>query len=364
MLIQQPDKTERILIVTPSPRTINDHITHLSRAGSDVTITTDEAESLARIATRAVEAVVLHVPADASTGVDFVAGIHQAYGAGCLPMLVLAPSADTADRCRFLDAGADDVVCETISPAELASRIGVLLRFKALHDELDGALHRERALLSELRRDNEQLQDLCATDLLTHLVNVRSFHGMLEHEFKVAKRYGQTISMLMIDIDHFKVINDTYGHPAGDYVLKELAVILTRSVRESDIVARIGGEEFAVVLPQTDTKRARRLAQRIRKEVCGHLFEVFGSKIHVTVSIGLVSWPGDAEITEHEMLYYFADQALLRAKDGGRDSVVCVDQIDMALRRRWRRDYRHQSLTPVEETAHSEAGAPTAHMPV
>ena len=364
MLIQKPDKTERLLIVTPQPDSICGHINRLANSGMDVTVATDDAQALACVATRAVELVVFHIPVTASAGLDFMAGIRQIYGQGCLPVLVLASPSDADNRCQFLDAGADDVVCETAAPDELASRIGVLLRFKALHDELDSALHRERVLLSELRNDNEQLQELSTTDPLTHLVNVRSFHGMLEHEFKVAKRYGQTISMLMIDIDHFKVINDTYGHPAGDYVLKELSVILTKSVRESDIVARIGGEEFAVILPQTDTKKSRRLAQRIRKEVCGHLFKVFGSKIHVTVSIGLVSWPGDAEIAEHEMLYYFADQALLRAKDGGRDSVVSVDQVDMTLRRRWRRDYRRQSLTLVEDTARRQAGAPTAHMPV
>ena len=362
MLIQKPDKTERLLIVTPQPDSICGHINRLANSGMDVTVATDDAQALACVATRAVELVVFHIPVTASAGLDFMAGIRQIYGQGCLPVLVLASPSDADNRCQFLDAGADDVVCETAAPDELASRIGVLLRFKALHDELDSALHRERVLLSELRNDNEQLQELSTTDPLTHLVNVRSFHGMLEHEFKVAKRYGQDISMLMIDIDHFKVINDSYGHPAGDYVLKELSSILSQSVRESDIVARLGGEEFAVILPQTDGRRARRFAHRIRKEVYGHLFEVFGCKIHVTVSIGLSCWPEDAEITEHEMLYYFADQALLRAKDDGRDRVVCVGQVDMTLRHRWRRDYRRQSFVLSEEAV--APPAPSAHQPI
>jgi diguanylate cyclase len=141
-------------------------------------------------------------------------------------------------------------------------------------------------------------------------------------------------------VDHFKLVNDTYGHPSGDYVLKELAVVLQRSVRQSDVVARTGGEEFTIVLPKAGPRQAARFAERIRKEVRARKFEVYGQKPHVTVSIGLASYPADAEITDQEMLVYFADQALLAAKENGRDQVVTFRQMDPSVRRRLIRQLR------------------------
>jgi two-component system cell cycle response regulator len=132
---------------------------------------------------------------------------------------------------------------------------------KDLHDKLAAsrlalqeALRRERKLLAKLRRDNAHLQALVTTDPLTHVQNRRSFRDILDHEFKMARRYNQPLGLLALDVDHFKVVNDSHGHPSGDYVLKELAVILTRSVRESDVVARTGGEEFCVLLPKAATR--------------------------------------------------------------------------------------------------------------
>jgi diguanylate cyclase len=211
---------------------------------------------------------------------------------------------------------------------------------------LEMVLDREQKLLARLREDNKVLQAKCTTDPLTHVRNVRSFGGILEHEFRSPKRYDASLSILALDIDHFKVINDTYGHPSGDYVLKELAVILTQSVRESDVVARTGGEEFCILLPKADQAQAAIFAERIRTEVSTRKFSVFGSDIHVTVSLGQATFPDNAEITEPGMLTYFADQALLLAKDTGRDRVVKFS--DMSQEKRIR--LRQQQLTTATES--------------
>ncbi|MDY6913263.1 MAG: GGDEF domain-containing protein, partial [Planctomycetota bacterium] len=236
-----------------------------------------------------------------------------------------------------------------ISGRELSARIRAQLRLKELNENLAASraalqqsLRRERELLAKLRRDNAHLRVLATTDPLTHAQNVRAFQDILVHSFRVAKRYGQTLSLLMMDADHFKLINDSFGHPSGDYVLKELAVIFTQSVRESDVVARIGGEEFAVILPDADNEQAAAFAERIRAEVYARKFIVFKKHIHVTISIGSATYPSDAEITDPEMLMYFADQALLYAKEAGRDRVVRVCDLDMSVRRRM----RHQYLQP------------------
>jgi diguanylate cyclase (GGDEF)-like protein len=229
---------------------------------------------------------------------------------------------------------------------EMVARIRSLLRIKELHDQLHASraalrdsLFRERKLLSKLRRDNAHLQVLATTDSLTRLQNAGSFREILGHEFHVARRYDHSLSLLMLDVDHFKLVNDTHGHPSGDYVLKELAVILKRSVRESDVVARTGGEEFGIILPKADRRRAAIFAARIRREVAAKEFAVYGHIIHVTASVGVATFPADAETTEPGMLLYFADQALLEAKETGRDRVVPFSGMDPSVRYRLRRQY-------------------------
>jgi len=274
-------------------------------------------------------------------------------------VVILAPRPEEAARCRYLDGGADEIVCDSTSPAELSARMRALVRVKILQDELSASrealsasLDRERTLLNQVRRDNVRLAALAGTDPLTHLQNVRHFDSFLESQFRIARRYDRKLSVLMFDIDHFKVVNDTHGHPSGDYVLKEFAVILKTCVRDSDVVARTGGEEFSIILPNAGRTQARRFAQRIRRAVAGRTFNVHGHDIHVTTSIGLASYPEDAEIVQPQMLVFFADQALLRAKQTGRDRVVCFSEIGRGTRRKLAHEYR--ATRPVGMLAEPE----------
>jgi len=216
----------------------------------------------------------------------------------------------------------------------------------ASHEALQQALARERKLLTKLRRDNQQLQRLAATDALTHVQNLRSFQDILAHQFRTAKRYGRPLSLLLLDVDHFKRVNDIHGHPSGDYVLKELAVILTQSVRESDVVCRTGGEEFSMILPEADCPQAEALAERIRAVTCDRQFLVYGHTIRVTVSLGSATFPTDVEVTEPALLVFFADQALLCAKEAGRNRVFACRHLPPETRAHLRRQYLDASARP------------------
>lgn len=167
---------------------------------------------------------------------------------------------------------------------------------------------------------------LAETDALTGLLNRRAFEDRIKVEHQRSQRYGKAFSLMMLDIDHFKKVNDTYGHVAGDAVLKSLAAILTQQVRDIDSVARFGGEEFVIILPETDGSGAKIMAERIRKTIAGSPFTLpDGVKIDVTVSIGISCFPHCAINTE--ALLERADQALYLAKNSGRNQVFLYREL-------------------------------------
>lgn len=318
----------------------------LTLAGWRVLQVCDAVEAFSTVKAGRADMVMIYLPVDEAVDMDLPAVLRQICPCAYLPIVIVAEDAAEQARCEYLNSGADDVVPTQVSGRELVARLRALMRIKELHDELESshvaleqALERERSLMARLRRDNENLQRLVTTDPLTHVQNVRSYNDLLAHEWKIAKRYNQPLSLLMMDVDHFKVVNDTYGHPAGDYMLKELAVIFKQSVRESDVVARTGGEEFSILLPKSDRAQALQFAQRIRQQVADRDFAVFGKHIRATISIGAATCPADAEIVEPQMLVYFADQCLLHAKETGRNRVVAVADLEMPLRNRIRRQY-------------------------
>lgn len=144
----------------------------------------------------------------------------------------------------------------------------------------------------------------------------------LERELERARRYSRPLALLLFDLDRFKNINDTYGHPFGDRMLRELACIATRSVRAIDLVGRYGGEEFAAVLPETDGARALIVAERLRAAVAARRFTLdSGEEVHATVSVGIAVFPEHG--TAVDTLICVADTALYAAKAAGRNRVRC-----------------------------------------
>jgi diguanylate cyclase (GGDEF)-like protein len=169
----------------------------------------------------------------------------------------------------------------------------------------------------------KKTQDLANFDGLTNLYTRRYFTEFLSKEIERAKRYHHELSLMMVDIDHFKKINDTYGHQIGDFVLKETAQVLIKNTRKVDLSARYGGEEFAIVLPETALENARVVGERIRKCVNEHLFVWAAHTLKVTLSVGVSSFLPEREDETLEKLIKRADAALYEAKETGRNR-VCV----------------------------------------
>jgi len=180
--------------------------------------------------------------------------------------------------------------------------------------------------IMRLKLENEKLEQQVYMDAPTQLYNKKLFNMQLAKLIEISRRHDRPLSLLMLDVDHFKSVNDTHGHDIGDIVLKQIAGILQRSTRKGDFVARWGGEEFAIILPETNNKGAMVAAEKIRMAVEKETKETKDS-IPVTISVGVARLRKDDEAGQ---LIRSADQALLKAKEGGRNRVVDADQEDAA----------------------------------
>jgi two-component system, cell cycle response regulator len=221
-------------------------------------------------------------------------------------ILLVTGKNDRQDVVRGLDAGADDYLSKPFDRDELRARLRVGKRILALQDSLIHA--------------REELRFQATHDVLTGLWNRGAVMDLLHHELDRSKRANAPTAVLMLDLDHFKKINDTYGHLAGDAVLKEAARRLTQSIRSYDSAGRYGGEEFLVVLPGCDRGQPQNTAERIRVEIAGIPVLAAGEEIFFTASIGAtVAGPGATSATE---MLAVADSALYQAKNSGRDRTV------------------------------------------
>jgi diguanylate cyclase (GGDEF)-like protein len=188
--------------------------------------------------------------------------------------------------------------------------------------QLELLLAEKEELTQQLQRANKELQGIAATDPLTGLANRRAFEEALKRDFSRADRANQPISVLVLDIDFFKKVNDTHGHSVGDLVLQKVAEVLKASVRTGDVPARIGGEEFVVVLPATDADGARVVAERIRQAVAAASVNGSSGPFSVTTSVGLATCRGSSVRDGGKGAVERADAALYEAKRSGRNRVV------------------------------------------
>jgi two-component system cell cycle response regulator len=235
-----------------------------------------------------------------------------------IPVIMLTVRTALADKVEGLNIGADDYLAKPFQDEELEARIFAALRVKATHAELK---ERNQQLESMLHH----VEALAITDPLTGLFNRRRFADVLKREFAVTKRYKNTLSCLMIDLDHFKLINDRYGHDTGDLVLKEIARKIQETLREVDVPARYGGEEFAVLLPHTSKRDAMIVAERLCALVRKIQFKVGDATLKLSASVGVA---GNIDVLSGhaEDLVKAADFALYEAKRLGRDRAVLFDE--------------------------------------
>jgi two-component system, cell cycle response regulator len=210
-----------------------------------------------------------------------------------------------------LDAGADDYMCKPFSPNELLARVRAQLRIKDLTDQLHVA--------------NEKLQALVEIDDLTGLFNMRNIYSKLDYEIKRAQRYSRHIAVVMMDMDHFKRVNDTNDHLFGSFVLKEVGGIIKRTIRDTDIGARYGGDEFIIILTETDNEGVKSFCERLRSTIEAYEFDNGEARMKLTSSIGYSIAKPVNKILDARTLVKWADKALYDSKSQGRNRVCSYD---------------------------------------
>lgn len=254
------------------------------------------------------------------SGADVILGDEPggrlvAYRACCQKLGIGEDDADAMIAAALADGATlgamFDIPTSTLTAEEVMARANeALLRLTIEAEQENAALQAER----------QQLIQQASTDVLTGVANRRHFHEFLEEHFRLAARYGSPLSLFLVDLDRFKDLNDSYGHPAGDEVLKGVARRMRSVLRDADLLARFGGEEFVVVLPSTPLEGAIQSAERVREAIAGQPFEVDGQQISVTASFGVSAYRADALMTP-EWLVKEADLALYEAKRAGRNCV-------------------------------------------
>jgi len=222
------------------------------------------------------------------------------------PVIMVTGREEADAKIRGLEQGASDYVTKPYDPRELLARVKVQLKIKSLQDKL--------------KQSNQMLLELSHTDPLTGLNNRRSMMESLDKEFERSTRTQTPLSLLMLDIDHFKRINDNFGHQQGDTVLQVLASLLKEHLRPYDLAARFGGEEFSLILPETSEKDAGMVAERIRQSIQELELDDLPIDFRMTASIGLATSPNEAMATPDDLIRE-ADYALYNAKRRGRNRV-------------------------------------------
>ncbi len=264
-----------------------------------------------RVARGGVDLVLLDILMPRLSGLEACRLLKGMTSDSFLPVVLVTVKTDTASRVEGLKIGADDYVCKPFDEKELIARVEAMLRIKKLHDHVAKARAR--------------LEQLSMHDDLTGLYNYRYLHTRLSEEFKRAERYHDPLACIVIDIDRLQGMNDLGGRSLGDSVVRGVAEVIRKSVREVDVVARFGGDEFLVVLPSTHFAGSVTVAERIWREVTEKSFLGDASKpANVTLSIGVALFPS-RDVRTKDALLRASDAALHQAKrDGG--NRICVFQ--------------------------------------
>jgi len=284
----------------------------LEKSGYEVTWLTEGSTVFRMATTQSFDIILLDRVLPDMDGSEICKQLKHGQDTKGIPVIMLSAKSTTAEKVQGLDAGADDYLPKPYDETELIARIYAALRTKRLQDELRQKNEEMKEMLTKVER-------LSITDALTGLFNRRRFETVLESEFNKADRYKTPLSCVMIDIDNFKSVNDTYGHAVGDTVIRDVAQIIQEKIRNVDTACRWGGEEFIILAPMTTKSNAIPPARRILQTVSGHVFAGISDK-KVTVSIGIADLSGAAIGTAVKLIQE-ADMALYEAKKNGRDRI-------------------------------------------
>jgi len=296
----------RVLIVDDNARQAEKIATELGRENRP-TIETDAGNAL--VASRGlIDLMIVNIAAESFDGLRLVAQVRSVEATRHLPILAVVDAAERPRLIKALDLGVNDILTRPVDSEELSARARTQIRRKRYTDFLKEKL--------------DYSLEMAVTDALTGLHNRRYMAGQLQAFVQRANHGGDPVSVLVLDIDHFKSVNDGFGHDAGDEVLREFAVRLATNVRAVDLPCRLGGEEFVVVMPDTRLEDAYRIADRIRRDIGSAPFPVMGGKEHltVTVSVGVAATLGTGDTPD--ALLKRGDEGVYEAKAAGRNQVI------------------------------------------
>ncbi len=296
---------EVVLLVEDSPEERALFTAHLAEQPYRLLIAANGKEALALVEGERVDCLLIDIMLPDMDGFTICKKIQEDEAYRHIQTVGITSAEDLSLKIRGIEAGFDDYLIKPVNFTELKVRIKALLKKKAYIDQLKNKYH---AVFQQ-----------AISDSLTGLYNNAYCKHFLKIDIQKAERQGYPISLIMADLDNFKQVNDKYGHITGDLVLKEIATILTKTIRLTDVAARYGGEEFALILPYTDPDDAIILADRILSAVRSHSFTVKETALDLklTTSLGIATYPDHAaSVTE---LFELADQALYKAKEQGKD---------------------------------------------
>lgn len=323
-------KKEKVLLLTQDVLLVNELSEKLGNVGFDVLVASDTTATLKLIELAAPSVVLLDLSMESNIKQDLLTLFNSKGNLVNTALIVLSSGTDSDTMADTFFQGASDFIAKPIQFKELLARIKNQIkihnRLKDLEDKI-----------KELTKRNSVLEQLAITDSLTELYNKGYILQRLESEMIRSARYNEPISLIILDLDYFKKINDSFGHVAGDNILRKLAKILVESVRDVDIVARYGGEEFIVVCPNTSIGGAAILSERIRENVQNTTFRSGSFDIKLTISLGVSSVSSSSlagGTINSSKLIEEADLALYKAKASGRNRVavhtnelgaICID---------------------------------------
>jgi two-component system, cell cycle response regulator len=289
-----------VLIVDDHPDNVEVLQARLNALGYRTACAQDGETALEMVAQSPPDLILLDVMMPHMDGNEVARRIKADKSLPFIPIIMQTALDSTQSKVVGLDSGADDYVTKPINYAELQARMGAALRVKALQD---------------------RISEMAITDGLTGLYNRRHLDERLDEMFEHSVRLHEPLSVVMFDIDHFKKVNDTYGHQVGDVVLTQFAQLLKHVARDIDRIGRYGGEEFMVLLPGTVLDAGVTFAKRARQEVETHQFEYEGGVLKCTISAGVAAYP-NPRVHTRQQLVKAADDALYVAKTTGRNRVV------------------------------------------
>jgi len=300
-----------ILIIDGTSENLQALGTHLSQAGFAVRLAVNEEEGFKILYKEKIDCILLNHHLSCSPGIEIVRKIRAEMSPELMPVIMLTGLENEEEILRGLEAGADDYLNKSNSVEIALTKIRAVLRTKELRDAV-----------IQLNRATSQLKTISIKDSLTGLYNRGYLQESLEMEISRAKRCKYNICCLMIDIDDYKLVNDNYGHSFGDFVLKEFGAALRACFRESDVIARYGGDEFVVLTIDTDYSSVVAIAERFRKYIEKYEFNDQGVAAKITTSVGISSLLEDACLNK-DKFFSFADSACYEAKAQGKNKSVC-----------------------------------------